>query len=618
MTLIFIITSSIVLQLITAGLAARFALAPGRRTFGAVVFVLSMLMASRRGLSLYHLHTGASAYTPDLFSEAIGLLISALLLSGVIWLVRVLRAREESEQSLQHRTRELAKRVKELDCLYALACLSERPGVTVPALLSGLTEILPTALEHPEHVLVRISLDGKEYKTPGWERSPREHLENIVVDGKMRGRISVCYRAGAAQDCPFLEEEKRLFNMIATRVGRLLEQIQARASIQRERDFAESLIETAHAIVLVLDTEGRIVRFNRYLEEVAGYTLPEVAGRNWFEVFSPERDQARMRSIFARAVKDARIDCVVEPLISKSGRRREIEWYARTLRDAEGNFLGLLAVGHDITDRKQAERDMKLREQQLAQADKMASLGVLVSGVAHEINNPNHFVMMSMSMLAKAWHDAEPILEQYYQENGDFLMGGLNYTEARQKVPVMITRVMEGSDRIRSIVQELRDFARQPTSELMEVVDVNEVVRSTMILLSNMLKRSVERLTVQFADDIPGVRGNFRRLEQVVVNLVQNACQALPDRDRGITLATTFDRSAGTVTVLVRDEGVGIPEENLARIMDPFFTTKRDTGGTGLGLSIASTIVKEHGGTLSLLSEVGKGTTATLVLPAIP
>jgi len=218
-------------------------------------------------------------------------------------------------------------------------------------------------------------------------------------------------------------------------------------------------------------------------------------------------------------------------------------------------------------------------------------------------------------MLAKAWADAAPILEQYYEENGEFLMGGLNYSEIREKIPTLIQRVMEGSDRIRTIVQELRDFARQPTTELTDLVDVNEVVRSTMVLLSNMLKHSTNRFTVRLSDDIPAIRGNFRRLEQVVVNLVQNACQALPDKDRAIELSTGYDRRNAAVAIIVRDEGVGIPEENLHRIMDPFFTTKRDSGGTGLGLSIASSIIKEHNGTLTLTSTPRQGTVATVILP---
>lgn len=608
---------ALAVQLMAFVMALRLVRRTKRRAFGLFLGVLALLMAMRRALFLYSLRmeTMPSAWL-DVCS---GLMASALLLVSIVWLTRLLGKLDQSEQTLRERSDELAKRVHELDCLYALGCLAEQSGLTLDGLLSGVVKILPESLRYPDQAEVRITLDGKEYKTAHWERGPVEHVENIVVRGKNAGRISVCYRGAAAgPTVQFEAGETRLLNLIASRVGRLVEQFRTQALIQQERDFAESLIETAQAIVLVLDIQGRIVRFNRYMEEVSGYTLDQVIGKDWFSVFVPERQQESGRAFFQRLIRDERVHTISDPILTKERRERVIDWYGKTLRDPEGNPTGLLAVGHDITDRKEAAREVKLREQQLAQADKMASLGVLVSGVAHEINNPNHFVMLSVSMLAKAWNDAMPILEQYYEENGDFLMGGLNYSETREKVPVLIKRVMEGSERIRTIVQELRDFARQPTLDLTDLVDVNEVVRSAMVLLSNMLKHSTDRLTVRLAEDMPNIRGNFRRIEQVVVNLIQNACQALPDKHCAIELSTAYDARGESVSVTVRDEGAGIPVENLNRIMDPFFTTKRETGGTGLGLSIASSIVKEHGGVLKLTSTPGLGTVAIMQLPQRP
>jgi PAS domain S-box-containing protein len=610
-----LVTAALLAQAAAFVLSLRLIHKTGRRPLGAALALMALLMVVRRALTLLYISDGSVA--PDLLNESAGLLASVLLAAAIVWLTRLFTALDASEQSLRERTEELFKRVKELDSLYALACLSEQPGITIEGLLQGLMEILPGALQYPERTEVRITMEGREFKTPRWERGPVEHVENVLVEGENLGRLSVCYRAaGDGLDLGFLDEERRLLHLIATRLGRLIAQMRAQSAVQRERDFAESLIETAQAIVLVLDMDGRIVRFNRYMEEVSGYTLDEVAGKDWFSVFLPERNRERGRAFFRRIVADDRVHANVDPILMKNRTERLMDWYGKTLRDPDGQPTGMLVVGHDITERKEAEQEMKLREQQLAQADKMASLGVLVSGVAHEINNPNHFVMMSISMLAKAWDDTRPILEKYYEDNGDFLLGGLNYSEVRGKVPVMMQRVMEGSERIRTIVQELRDFARQPTSELTDLVDVNEVVRSTMVLLHNMLKHSTSRFTVRLADDVPNIRGNFRRLEQVVVNLVQNACQALPDTNRAVGLSTAYDRRNARVLITVRDEGVGIPEEHLNRIMDPFFTTKRESGGTGLGLSIASSIVKEHGGKLVLDSAPGRGTTATVTLPA--
>jgi polar amino acid transport system substrate-binding protein len=140
------------------------------------------------------------------------------------------------------------------------------------------------------------------------------------------------------------------------------------------------------------------------------------------------------------------------------------------------------------------------------------------------------------------------------------------------------------------------------------------VVGSALSLLSSMVKQSTDRFSVRTSEDLPVIRGNFQRLEQVAINLVQNACQALGDRTKGITLSTRRDR--GHVVLIVEDEGVGIAAEDLPRVMDPFFSTKQDFGGVGLGLAISSTIVKQHNGTIQFFSHPGKGTRAEVILPA--
>lgn len=270
----------------------------------------------------------------------------------------------------------------------------------------------------------------------------------------------------------------------------------------------------------------------------------------------------------------------------------------------------------DIAERERVEEEATQRQQQLVQADKMASLGILVSGVAHEINNPNHLVRMSSSLLEQAWCDAIPVLDQYYEDQGDFLLGGLNYSEMRERIPLLLSRILEGSDRIRYIVEELRDFARQRPPELNQSVDVNEVIRSTVVLLSNMLAKSTKHFSVEYGDSVPRVRGDFRRLEQVVVNLLQNACQALASDDKAISISAGYDEDSHRCVITVTDEGIGIREEDLEKIVDPFFTTKRETGGTGLGLSVSSMIVKEHQGELVFSSIPGETTTARILLPA--
>jgi signal transduction histidine kinase len=146
-------------------------------------------------------------------------------------------------------------------------------------------------------------------------------------------------------------------------------------------------------------------------------------------------------------------------------------------------------------------------------------------------------------------------------------------------------------------------------------IDINVIADKAVGLLGNLIKKSTRRFQADLGVDIPVFTGNAQKIEQVIINLIVNACQALPDPNRGVRIATAFDRAENGILIRVSDEGCGIPEALLQRIRDPFFTTKREAGGTGLGLAIVDRIVRDHGGWISFDSAVGQGTTARVFLP---
>ncbi|KAB0664318.1 transporter substrate-binding domain-containing protein [Oryzomonas japonica] len=269
----------------------------------------------------------------------------------------------------------------------------------------------------------------------------------------------------------------------------------------------------------------------------------------------------------------------------------------------------------EIAERRHAEEELLLNQQQLVQADKMAALGVLVSGVAHEINNPTGLILLEVPILRRFFQDASKVLERYYQENGDFTCGGLRYSRMREEMPRSLEKLQEAGKRIKRIVDDLKDFARRDDTASNDTIDLNAVAQAAVRLVEPSIRKATSRFSTEYAEGLPTVRGNAQRIEQVLVNLIINACQALPDTGRGIELATLYDASRGAVIFRLRDEGSGISPEHLSRLTDPFFTTKRDMGGTGLGLSVSAGIVKEHGGTLEFDSTPGSGTTVTLTLP---
>lgn len=275
-------------------------------------------------------------------------------------------------------------------------------------------------------------------------------------------------------------------------------------------------------------------------------------------------------------------------------------------------------LASEVTERKRALEELQRHQDKLIQADKMASLGILVSGVAHEINNPNALILLNTPILKEAYADAIEILEEHYRQHGDFSLGGLPYSRMRQEVPRLSDEVQESARRIRRIVDDLKDFSRRDDAAISTFFALNPVVEAALRLVDPTLRKATAHFHLELASDLPEICGSPQRIEQVVINLILNACQALTDRSAAITVCTRLDRATAEVILEVRDSGSGILPEHLPHLTDPFFTTKREIGGTGLGLAISAGIIEKHGGVLAFSSTAGVGTIVTVHLPLLP
>ena len=164
-------------------------------------------------------------------------------------------------------------------------------------------------------------------------------------------------------------------------------------------------------------------------------------------------------------------------VITKDGERRFVETSVSLIRDSEGQPIGFRGIARDTTERKRAE-------EQLYHASRMVALGTLVSGVAHEINNPNNFIMLNTPILSEAWDSILPILEEYYEQNGDFVLGGMNYSEMRENIPLLFSGISDGSKRIKQIVEDLKSFVRKDIPDVTQPVDMNNVLKSALSLVA--------------------------------------------------------------------------------------------------------------------------------------
>ncbi|HTX19258.1 MAG TPA: HAMP domain-containing sensor histidine kinase [Bacteroidota bacterium] len=350
---------------------------------------------------------------------------------------------------------------------------------------------------------------------------------------------------------------------------------------------------------------------------VTGYTSedykkdPEL----WYRMVY-KRDREKVLNQARLALSGQEADPLEHRIVHRDGSIRWIRNKIVLTKDESGKPIAYDGLINDITQLKKAEVAAAIRNEQLKQADKLASLGILVSGIAHEINNPNNFIMLNVQLFTKVWRDIVPLLDSYYAQNGDFSIAGMPYSLSKDKIAQSLDGILQGSERIQKITKNLTDYSRADTGQLNEEVDVNKVAEMAILITGNLIKKSTDRFRVDYGADVPPVKGNLQQLEQVVINLINNACQSLKNPAGAIEVSTYYSKARDRVRIKVQDEGIGISASDLQHIMDPFFTTKREMGGTGLGLSVSYSIVKSHGGSMILNSTPGKGTVAQVSLPA--
>jgi len=354
--------------------------------------------------------------------------------------------------------------------------------------------------------------------------------------------------------------------------------------------------------LIVLDPHFHVLWANQAALRCGGHTLEEALGRRcyklWHNRLEPCENCTMALSLESGVVEEA--------LVHHGG----VIWgnKAFPIKNEDDEVIRVIELGSDITEK------LRLREE-AQRAGRLASLGELAAGVAHEINNPNALILLNAPILAEAFSDVEPILEDYFEENGDFPVGRLGYQRMRDELPRLLDGINGSARRIKRIVEDLKDFVRQDNDTFDEQIDLNAVVQAAVRLVGNVIKKSTHRFSAEYTSGLPPLHGHAQGIEQVVVNLIVNACQALPAPDCSIVVTTGCDAGRGEVFCEVRDEGSGIAPENLPFLTDPFFTTRREEGGTGLGLSVSARIVKEHDGSLVFDSQPGSGTIVTLAFP---
>ncbi len=357
---------------------------------------------------------------------------------------------------------------------------------------------------------------------------------------------------------------------------------------ERLRDFNENIVESINVGVFALDPEDRIESWNAQMEAMHGTERSEVLRRPVREMFPPE---------FADELDRLREEHGVHTLYKfrlplPDGEQRTANITVAPLMNRDLEAVGRIVIIDDISNQVSMEA-------QLTQAEKLSSIGLLAAGVAHEVNTPLAVISSYTQMLGK---------QLRMDENAQARLG-----------PV-IEKITQQTFRASEIVNGLLNFSRMSTVDFARL-DLNQIVKETVLLLEHQMRSSGVHVVTELDPELPPISGNRGKLQQVLVNLVLNARDALADRTRPtVTLSTRFD--GHRVEMSVADNGDGMPPEVLRKIYDPFFTTKAQPRegqrkGTGLGLAVSYGIVQEHGGLIEATSQVGQGTAFRLLFPAL-
>jgi PAS domain S-box-containing protein len=422
----------------------------------------------------------------------------------------------------------------------------------------------------------QLNVDGAKEPVLGRAGSPNGRTRTREVRlRKKDGGVAVCVdtSSGVMEDGRIVRYQGTLVDVTEKRT---MEQ-----QLRSQEEFRLHLLESFPDLILVLDLQGQYTFVSARISDLLGYGPDQLLGRN---VDDPENSSPELAVLFHSVAKGE----VARTSREYGSRHRDGTWrtmlgMASPLLDAEGKPAGVIISVRDVTTEKKLE-------QQIIQSERLAAMGQMIGGFAHELNNPLTSILGMAELL----------------QEGDISEG------ARKQLVVLHKEARRAAE----IVQNLQYFARPPAPGRSQV-NLNELVQRTVQMQAYPLRKS--NITVDFLPEpnIPAIVADPNQLMQVFLNLLLNAEQAIREsREKG-TIRVRMGRKPDSVWIVFQDDGPGIAQENLAHIFDPFFTTKRPGRGTGLGLSICKTVLREHGGNIEAASAPDGGAVFTITLPAI-
>ncbi len=405
-----------------------------------------------------------------------------------------------------------------------------------------------------------------------------------------------------------LELEKRVDQRTADLKKEVIDRTLAQEEVLKTKNRLQSVFDGISEPLLLLDGHLTVKMLNKAAVEYYKINGQDLIEKPCYQVFKDRSTPCEDCNIAPAVFEERHVGFERNGFMNPERQERVVIY---PLKEKYGEFRSAIIRISDITESKMLQRQMIQRE-------KMAALGVLISGVAHEINNPNNYISVNIPILRDYLNVVMPIVDEYAQKHPDLEILYMSYPEFREDIFELLDNVQHGSRQIKSIVRDLKVFSKPGEDKKMEKIDLKPIIEKVVGFCRSKIKRTVQTFNVHISENLPEVQIDSQSLEQILINLLINAAQAFEkplEENSNVNLIVSMDDSRDNrLAIEVSDNGGGMDEKTLEKIFTPFFTTKSSEDGIGLGLYIVQNLIEKIGGRIEVESKLGIGSNFRIIL----